>query len=113
MKIRYNYGDKFGTMQDVKGKCGDDFITGSKVHFEGGNVLDRGFDTYEIPKLSWLPKIDCVILDRMDKPPKGGGEPSIIAVGAAVGNAIFDATGARLYQTPMTAERVLEALKKA
>ena len=83
-----------------------------EVHFEGGDVLDRGFDTYEIPKLSWLPKIDCVILDRKDKPPKGGGEPAIIAVGAAVANAIFDATGARLYRTPMTPERVIEALKK-
>lgn len=84
-----------------------------EVHFEGGNILDRGFDTYQIPKLSWLPKIDCVILDRMDKPPKGGGEPAIIAVGAAVANAIYDATGARLYRTPMTPERVLEAIKKA
>lgn len=83
-----------------------------EVHFEGGNIIDRGFDTYRIPRLSWLPKIDCVILDRMDKPPKGGGEPAIIAVGAAVANAIFDATGARLYRTPMTPERVLEALKK-
>ncbi len=83
-----------------------------EVHFEGGNILDRGFDTYQIPKLSWLPRIDCVILDRMDKPPKGGGEPAIIAVGAAVANAIHDATGVRLYRTPMTPERVLEALKK-
>jgi len=83
-----------------------------EVHFEGGNILDRGFDTYQIPKLSWLPRMDCVILDRMDKPPKGGGEPAIIAVGAAVSNAIFAATGARLYRTPMTPERVLEAIKK-
>ena len=36
MKIRYNYGLKFGTMQDIKGKCGDDFITGKKIHFEDG-----------------------------------------------------------------------------
>ncbi|MCX6335121.1 MAG: molybdopterin-dependent oxidoreductase [Bacteroidia bacterium] len=83
-----------------------------EVHFEGGNILDRGFDTYQIPKMSWLPKIDCVILERKDKPPKGGGEPAIIAVGAAVANAIHDATGARLYRTPMTPERVLEAIKK-
>jgi|WetSurMetagenome_2_1015567.scaffolds.fasta_scaffold00007_109 nicotinate dehydrogenase subunit B len=83
-----------------------------EVHFEGGNILDRGFDTYQIPRMSWLPKIDCVILDRKDKPPKGGGEPSIIAVGAAVANAIHDATGARLYRTPMTPDRVLEALKR-
>jgi nicotinate dehydrogenase subunit B len=84
-----------------------------EIHFEGGNILDRGFDTYQIPKLSWLPKIDCVILDRKDKPPKGGGEPAIIAVGAVVANAIHDATGARLFRTPMTPERVLEAIRKA
>jgi len=32
--------------------------------FEGGNVKNRGFDTYEIPRFSWLPKIETVILDR-------------------------------------------------
>jgi isoquinoline 1-oxidoreductase len=83
-----------------------------EITFEGGDIKNRGFDTYEIPRFSWVPKMDCVILDRKDKPPRGGGEPAIIAVGAAVANAIFDATGARLYQTPLTPQRVLEALKK-
>jgi isoquinoline 1-oxidoreductase len=83
-----------------------------EVMFEGGNVKNRGFDSYEIPRFSWTPKMDCIILDRKDKPPKGGGEPAIIAVGAVVGNAIFDATGARLYRMPMTPARVLEAMKK-
>ena len=83
-----------------------------EVLFEGGNILNRGFDSYEIPRFSWLPKMDCVILDRKDKPPKGGGEPAIITIGAVVANAIFDATGARLFRTPMTPARVLEALKK-
>jgi isoquinoline 1-oxidoreductase len=80
--------------------------------FEGGNIISRGFDSYEIPRFSWLPKIETDILQRMDEPPQGGGEPAIITVGAAVGNAIFDATGARLYRMPMTPARVLEALKK-
>ena len=83
-----------------------------EVFFEGGNILTRGYDTYEIPRFSWLPKIDCVILDRKDKPPKGGGEPAIIAIGAVVANAIYDATGARLYRVPMTPTRVLNAIKK-
>jgi len=83
-----------------------------EVLFEGGNILNRGFDSYDIPRFSWLPKIDTVILERKDKPPQGGGEPAIIAIGAVVANAIFDATGARLYRTPMTPARVLEALKK-
>jgi CO/xanthine dehydrogenase Mo-binding subunit len=56
--------------------------------------------------------MDCVILDRMDQPPQGGGEPPIIGIGAVVANAIFDATGARLFRMPFTPERVLEALKK-
>ncbi len=84
-----------------------------EVMFEGGDVKNRGFDSYEIPRFSWTPKMDCVILERKDKPPKGGGEPAIITVGAAVGNAIFDATGARLYRMPMTPARILEAMKKA
>jgi isoquinoline 1-oxidoreductase len=83
-----------------------------EVLFEGGDILTRGFDTYEIPRFSGLPKIDTVILDRQDKPPQGGGEPAIIAVGAVVANAIFDATGARIYRMPLTPARVLEALKK-
>jgi isoquinoline 1-oxidoreductase len=83
-----------------------------EIHFEGGEIKDRNYDTYELPRFSWVPKIDTVILDRKDQPPHGGGEPAIIAVGAVIGNAIFDATGARLYRMPYTPERVLEALKK-
>lgn len=83
-----------------------------EVLFEGGKILSLGFDTYEIPRFSWVPKIDCVILDRKDKPPKGGGEPAIVPVGAVIANAIHDATGARLFRTPLTPARVLEALKK-
>jgi isoquinoline 1-oxidoreductase len=88
------------------------YTLAEEVLFEGGNIQNRGFDSYEIPHFSWLPKIDTVILDRKDKPPQGGGEPAIIAIGAVVANAIYDATGARLYRMPMTPVRVLEALKK-
>jgi nicotinate dehydrogenase subunit B len=83
-----------------------------EIFFKGGNITDRNFDTYEIPKFSWVPQIETVILDRMDQPPQGGGEPAIIAVGAVIANAIYDATGARLFEMPFTPERVLEALKK-
>ena len=80
--------------------------------FEGGDIKNHNFDTYTIPYFSSLPKIETVILDRKDQAPQGGGEPAIIAVGAVVANAVFDATGARLYRMPFTPERVLEALKK-
>jgi isoquinoline 1-oxidoreductase len=83
-----------------------------ELKYNGGVIENKNFDSYSIPKFSWLPKIDCVILDRKDQAPQGGGEPAIIAVGAAVGNAIFDATGARLFRVPFTPERVLEAVKR-
>jgi CO/xanthine dehydrogenase Mo-binding subunit len=84
-----------------------------EVHFKGGKVLDTNFDTYELPRFSWVPKIETVLIDAKDSPPQGGGEPAIIVMGAVVANAVFDATGARLFQLPMTPERVLAAIRKA
>jgi nicotinate dehydrogenase subunit B len=83
-----------------------------EVKFDGGNIRDRNFDSYEIPRFSWTPRFECVIMDKKEQAPQGGGEPAIIGVGAAVGNAIFDATGARLFRYPFTPGRVLEALSK-
>ena len=82
------------------------------VRFKGKEILDVNFDTYEIPRFSWLPKIETVIIDNQEADPQGGGEPAIVTVGAVVANAIFDAVGVRVYQQPMTPERVKEALKK-
>ena len=81
------------------------------IEFTGGNIKTENFGTYEIPKFSWVPEIEGIILDR-NEPPQGGGEPAIICMGGVIANAIFDATGARLYQMPMIPERVLEAMKK-
>ncbi len=83
------------------------------IHFKDGEIFDLNFDTYEIPRFSWLPKIETIILDNKDSAPQGGGEPAIILMGAVVANAIFDATGKRIYQLPMNPERVKEALKNS
>jgi len=84
------------------------------IEFKGGDVITKNFDTYQLPLFSWVPEvIDTVLLDRQDQPPQGGGEPAIICMGGALANAIFDACGARVYQMPMTPERVLEGIKNA
>lgn len=83
-----------------------------EIQFEGGKMLNSNYDTYELPRFSWIPKIETVILDRKDQPMHGGGEPAIIGMGGVIASAIFDATGAIMYQLPMTPERVLAALKK-
>ncbi len=83
-----------------------------EVRFQGGKVLDTNFDTYAIPRFSWLPKIETVIIDSKETP-QGGGEPAIIVMGAVIANAIHDATGARLLQLPMLPDRVKAAMGKA
>ncbi|MEJ2193749.1 MAG: molybdopterin-dependent oxidoreductase [Ignavibacteriaceae bacterium] len=81
------------------------------IHFNNGEILDTNFDTYEIPRFSWHPEIETVLVDSKDSAPQGGGEPAIITMGAVIANAIFDAIGARVFQLPMSPERVFEAIK--
>ena len=52
-----------------------------------------------------------MLIEAKNSPAQGGGEPAIINMGAVVANAIFDASGARLYQLPMTPDRIKAALK--
>jgi CO/xanthine dehydrogenase Mo-binding subunit len=80
------------------------------IHFKGGEILDLNFDTYEIPRFSWLPKIETVLIEDRDAAPQGGGEPAIICMGGVIANAIFDAIGTRVFQLPMSPERIKQAL---
>jgi len=73
-------------------------------------VLTRNFDDYRIPRFSSLPKIEIILVDNPQMAALGGGEPPIIAMGAALANAIHDATGKRLVELPMTPARVKAAL---
>ena len=86
------------------------YALSEQIRFEGGTILDTNFDTYKPPRFSWVPKIENVLVDTGIEESHGGGEPAIICMGAAVANAIHDAVGARLYQLPMTRERVLQAM---
>ena len=87
------------------------YALAEEIHFKGGQIFDLNFDSYEIPRFSWLPKIETVFIEAGDSPPQGGGEPAIICMGGVIANAIYDASGARLLQLPMTPERIIETLK--
>lgn len=82
-----------------------------QLRFKGGQVLTSGFADYRIPRFSMLPEIDAFTVKNDEIGPKGGGEPAIVPVGAAIANAIFDAVGARVFQMPFTPERIAAALK--
>ncbi|MBZ5552049.1 MAG: molybdopterin-dependent oxidoreductase [Acidobacteriia bacterium] len=87
------------------------YALSEEVRFNGGELLTKNFDTYELPRFSGLPEIEAILVKNDALTPQGGGEPAIVPIGAAIANAIYDAAGIRLFQMPMTPERVKEALK--
>jgi len=82
-----------------------------EIRFEGGKILAENFDTYELPRFSWLPKIETVLLDNPSMPPQGCGEPAITPMGAVIANAVYDAVGVRMFELPMTPARIKKAIK--
>ncbi len=84
-----------------------------QIHFKGGEIKDLDFGSYEIPRFSWAPKIETVLIDNTEIPPSGGGEPPIVGMGGLMANAVFDAIGLRLNRLPLTSERIKEMLNRS
>jgi isoquinoline 1-oxidoreductase len=87
------------------------YVLSEQIRFSGGRMLDTSFDSYEIPRFSWVPQIDTVLVKNSKLPPQGCGEPPITVMGGLIANAVHDAVGVRLYELPMTPERVLKAVE--
>ncbi|MEJ2236668.1 MAG: molybdopterin-dependent oxidoreductase [Gemmatimonadales bacterium] len=105
----------YGSRMQMEGciAMGLGYVFSEEIRFQGGKILDANFGTYEMARFSQMPEIETVFVSNDDLAPQGGGEPAIINMGAVVANAIFDATGARVYHLPMTPEQVLEAIRAA
>src|SRR5229473_1921577 len=71
------------------------------IEFENGRISNPHFASYRLPRFRDVPEIEAILLDRKDIPSAGAGETPIMAVAPAIGNAIFDATGARLRDLPL------------
>jgi CO/xanthine dehydrogenase Mo-binding subunit len=85
-----------------------------EVTWDDKRVTSTDWRTYPSLYLDFkMPTIDIVLVNRSGVPATGAGETAITIVPAAIGNAIFDATGVRLRQAPFTAERVKAALSSA
>jgi nicotinate dehydrogenase subunit B len=84
---------------------------GEEVTWDDHNVTSIDWKTYHSLPLGFaVPKIEVVLLNRSDVPATGAGETAITVVAGAIGNAIFDATGARIRQVPFTLDRIKAAL---
>jgi nicotinate dehydrogenase subunit B len=102
---------------------------GVKNQFEGGALHGMSRALFEevswsdqqITSVDWrsyrtfavgtrTPLVEAVLVDQPSAPANGAGETAITVVAAAIGNAVFDATGARLREIPFTPARVKAAL---
>ena len=82
-----------------------------EVMFDANSVTSLDWQSYPILRFTDLPELEIVLINRPEIAPLGAGEPATIPLVAAIGNAIFDATGVRFYEAPFTAKRVLAVLQ--
>jgi len=84
---------------------------GEEVTWDDRKVTSVDWRTYHSLPLGFdVPIVESVLINRTDVEASGAGETAVTIVAAAVGNAIFDATGARVREVPFTAERIKAAL---
>ena len=82
-----------------------------EVRFDRDRVTSVDWRSYPILTFPEVPRsVEIALLDRPELPALGAGEPAACTVPAAIANAVFDATGARVRDLPFTAERVRRAL---
>lgn len=73
-------------------------------------VASRDWGSYPVLTFPELPAIDVMLRDRQHLPPMGAGESASVPSAAAIVNAVYDATGVRFRDLPLTPERVLAGL---
>ena len=83
---------------------------------ESGAPLTLNLDSFKIPNLVDIPPIEAVVIEHPDPVgPYGAkalGEPPLVPVAAAIANAVYDATGVRIRDLPITAEKVIRGLQQ-
>jgi CO/xanthine dehydrogenase Mo-binding subunit len=84
-----------------------------ELTFDRSMVTSLDWASYPILTFPEIPDIVIELIDRPAETPWGGGEPSSAIVPAAIGNAIFEATGARLRSVPFSPAKVKAAIRSA
>jgi xanthine dehydrogenase molybdenum-binding subunit len=113
---------KILNLQTLKGQVyggiaqGVGYALYEEVRTEDGRILNPGFTDYKLPTAAEMSfPIDLVFVETNDEfgpfGAKGVGEPGLVPTAPAIGNAVYDAVGVRIYDLPITPEKVLQALK--
>lgn len=92
------------------------YALGEEMVVQEGRVLNAKLADYLVPTAMDVPPMDVAIVEVPDPTgpfgAKGVGEPSLLPTAPAIINAIYDAVGVRIRALPVTAERVLAALRE-
>ncbi|MGH7751912.1 MAG: xanthine dehydrogenase family protein molybdopterin-binding subunit, partial [Gemmatimonadales bacterium] len=83
------------------------------VTWDRTSVKSVDWETYPIMRFPEAPRVEIALIDRPGAVAWGAGEPMACAIPAAIANAVFDATGARLRSIPLTPAKVKAALAGA
>lgn len=80
-----------------------------------GKMMNASFSDYHIPTIEQIPEIEVVFVNPSDTKAnnvglKGLGEPPIVPTAGAIANAVYNAIGKRIYEVPITPDKVLNAL---
>lgn len=81
-----------------------------KVEFSSTAVQSKEWGGYPLITFPEVPNIDVLMVPRQDEPPLGVGESASVPSASAIANAVYDATGIRFRELPLTPELVLSAL---
>ncbi|QCL77188.1 MULTISPECIES: molybdopterin cofactor-binding domain-containing protein [Agrobacterium] len=81
-----------------------------KVEFSSTAVTSKEWGGYPLITFPEVPDIDVLMVPRPDEPPLGVGESASVPSASAIANAVYDATGIRFRELPLTPEMVLAAL---
>ena len=83
-----------------------------KATMKDGAIEQSNFDSYTPLRMKDIPQIEVAVIAN-GEPARGTGEPTVTVIAPAIGNAIFNASGARVRGLPITPDAVRAAIKKA
>ena len=84
-----------------------------RVTYDDTRVTSLGWDSYPMLTFSEVPEVEVTLIDRPDQPPLGTGEAFAGPVSAAIANAVYDASGVRMRDLPLTRERLVALMDRA
>jgi len=102
-----------GALAQIQGSSlhGISLALHENITMKNGSIEQSNFDSWRPLRINQATELDVVIIQNGPYP-AGAGEPAITVVGPAIGNAIFDAVGAKVRSVPITPEKIKHAIEE-